>query len=177
MGQYTVARLQLTIPCPIRVANVPPPQRVVLHGLVSGSGTSADTLVVSFTVNYANKVTSARIDVLEQDEHFVTVRTLNYTLPPETYNVSRLCIGGLDSKAQYLVCLRVEYSGSGEDSTCSRNVTSEKASLNDLKCQPPTSVMKVVNSQDGNPASTPGESSKMPHMSSDPSLFPSPLSP
>ena len=121
-----------------------------LHELPSVSGAS---LTVTFTVNHIDLVKSFRIDVLEQDDNFVTLQTLNYTITEAVYKEGTACIAGLSTKAQFLVCVRVEYSDIGEDSTCSRTKTSKEAAQTNVSCQFPTS-RRVEDREDGTSSPT-----------------------
>ena len=88
-------------------------------------------------------VIAVEIDVLEQDNNFVTVQIFNYTIEKDVYETGSVCVAGLsNSKAQYLVCLRVTYSDIGVDSTCSRP-EEVKGVLGDTSCHLPTSIRQV----------------------------------
>ena len=98
-----------------------------LHTLShSTSETSSTALALTFTINHIQLVKSVRVDVLEQDDDFVTLQTLNYTITEDTYKDGSVCLTGLTPGVQYLVCLRVDYHDIGKDSTCSHLVRERK---------------------------------------------------
>ena len=119
----------------------PPPLRVELHTL--SYSTSETSLTLMFTINHIQLVKSVRVDILEQDDDFVTLQTLNYTITEDTYKDGSVCLTGLTPGVQYLVCLRVDYRDIGEDSTCSRLVR-EREDTAQGSCQLPTSIRRVT---------------------------------
>ena len=103
----------------------PPPLRVELHTLsYSTSETSGTALALTFTINHIQLVKSVCVDVLEQEDDFVTTQT-HYTITEDAYKDGSVCLTGLTPGVQYLVCLRVDYH-TGEDSTCSHLVREGK---------------------------------------------------
>ena len=127
---------------------MPPPLRVALKNvtfIVTGSGPS---LVLTFTISYIYPIKSVHVDIEEQDSNFVASRTLNYSLTEDVYSNGRVCAGGLSEGAHYLVCLRVDYSEVGLDSSCIRPVNKAEKGVSDEHCPPPTSTQQVTSSED-----------------------------
>ena len=116
-----------------------------LHELTFRFRESEGELSLSFSLDYTdtNVITAVHVDVLEQDDNFATIQTFNYTIKEDVYEKGAVCVAGLsNSKAQYLVCLRVTYSESGVDSTCSRPQKEEGVQA-DTSCLQPTSIRQV----------------------------------
>ena len=131
--------------CSTVTVDAPPPLRVELHEVTFRSRESEDYLSLSFSLKDINMVLMVRVDVLEQDDNFITHRTLNYTIDEEVYREGSVCVTGLsNSKAPYLVCLRVTYD-SGVDSTCSRPGEVEEDIQGDTSCLLPSSTRQVGN--------------------------------
>jgi hypothetical protein len=125
---------------------VPPAQRVALQRPDPASSESGPALSLSFTINYLELVKWVRVDVEEQDDNFVPRQTLNYSLSEDLYKGGSVCVAALTPGAHYLVCLRVNYTDTGVDSSCSRAepVKEEEAPAPTASCQLPTSSRQVA---------------------------------
>jgi hypothetical protein len=122
-----------------------PAQRVALENYTSVVSSSGVALLLSFTISRDYPIKSVRVDVEEQDDKFVAYQTFNYSLPESLYSDGRVCVGGLSEEAFYLVCLRVDYSEVGQDSSCVRPVNKTVTETTE-QCQLPTSSQRVTGS-------------------------------
>jgi hypothetical protein len=127
---------------------VPPAQRVALENYTSVASSSGVALLLSFTISRDYPIKSVRVDVEKQDNNFVAYQTFNYSLPESLYSDGRVCVGGLSEEAHYLVCLRVDYSEVGQDSSCVRTPRVDKTGTETTveQCQLPTSSQRVTGS-------------------------------
>ena len=124
---------------------MPPAQRVALEMPTSAASSSGAALLLTFTINHIDLVKSVRVDVEEQDNNFVALQTLNYSLSEDSYQEGSVCVGSLTEGAHYLVCLRVDYSDIGEDASCSRlSPVEEEVQQVSHQCQLPTSSRRVT---------------------------------
>ena len=125
---------------------VPGVERVTLEELSPTSSATGAALLLSFTITQLHLVKSVRVDIEEQDSNFVALQTHNYSLSEAAYREGEACVSALSEGAHYLVCLRVNYSDIGEDSSCSRVGPVERGTVVTDKCFLPTSSRRVTDS-------------------------------
>ena len=131
--------------------------RVELEELSFKTEGPEGTLSLTFTIANVEQVKSVRVDVLEENDDFELLQTLNYTIEEELYKGGSVCLSGLTPGRQYVVCVRVVYSNMEEDFACSRLTEKEEfVGSTQGSCKLPTSqkVHSVDSSDDGSDGSS-----------------------
>lgn len=136
---------------------MPPAQRVDIRQLTPqtiDSDTAA--LLIHFSINYLDLVNKVRVDVLEQNDNFATVQTLNYTIDESVYKTGIVCVGGLTPDLHYLVCLSVTYNDIGDIISCVRQGKDEGIEDDNTQetCQPPFQSKYIDDNDESTEAST-----------------------
>lgn len=134
---------------------IPAAQRVTLSEVKTAISSSGQALMLTFSIKYEDLVKSVSVDVEEQDNNFMPIHTRNYTLTEDVYKTGSVCVGSLTPEIHYVVCLRVDYSDIGHDTSCRRLSADDNPDETTTdQCQPPNSSRRVAGSGESSGTNT-----------------------